>query len=283
MKEDPHLANIAIDCAILSQAVMTALYLTPFQQHNNGDAFRHCFWSALISNRTNPEWALLWTTAHEEILPRENITRIMDLKNNSAGIQIFKENLKAKEGDLIYYCLEKIKNGELSRIETSEIVPTNTIGFNIPSIFFAISQRINEIVSYLSSYHLDKISEIDEDLNTALHRCILDDYEEGFNILLNVIDVNRRGSSDLTPLMTSAGCAHGLEYTQALLNRGANPNLQEKFYLETALMIAASSGNKQIVETLIPISDKTIKSKYGFNAYDKAMNEGHLEIAKLLL
>lgn len=83
--------------------------------------------------------------------------------------------------------------------------------------------------------------------------------------------------------MVSAGCTHGLKYAQALLNRGANSNLQEKFYLETALMIAASSGNKRMVELLIPTSDKTIKSKNGFNAYDKAMNEGHLEIAKLLL
>ncbi|MFP5489874.1 MAG: ankyrin repeat domain-containing protein [Bacteriovoracia bacterium] len=283
MEEDSRLANIAIDCAILAQAAMTILYLTPFQQHNNGDAFRHCFWSALISNRTNPDWALLWTTAHEEILPTENITRIMDLKNNAAGIQIFKENLKSKESDLIYYCLEKIKNGELSRIENGTIVPTNTIGFNIPSIFFAISQRADVIVSYLSSYHFDSINEIDGDMNSALHRCILDNYEEGFKILLDVIDVNRRGSSDLTPLMVSAGCPHGVEYAQALLNRGANPNLQEKFYLETALIIAASSGDKRMVELLIPFSDKSIKSKNGFNAYDKAMNEGHLEIAKLLL
>lgn len=187
------------------------------------------------------------------------------------------------ESDLIYYCLEEIEKGKLARIENGKIILTNTSGFNIPSIFFAISQRVDVIVSYLSSYHSDSINKIDGDMNSALHRCILDNYEEGFKILLDVIDVNRRGSSDLTPLMVSAGTPHGLEYAQALLNHGANPNLQEKFYLETALMIAASSGNKQMVETLIPISDKTIESKYGLNAYDKAMNEGHLEIAKLLI
>ncbi|HEX4917499.1 MAG TPA: hypothetical protein VFV43_06355 [Limnobacter sp.] len=57
--------------------------------HNGaGDAFRHCYWSALLARDIGPEDAFEFTTAHEERpgLPEEEIE--MDLFNNRVGIDI---------------------------------------------------------------------------------------------------------------------------------------------------------------------------------------------------
>lgn len=57
--------------------------------HNGaGDAFRHCYWSALLARDIGPDAALEFTTAHEMKpgLPQEEIE--MDLVNNRLGIEI---------------------------------------------------------------------------------------------------------------------------------------------------------------------------------------------------
>lgn len=48
-------------------------------------------------------------------------------------------------------------------------------------------------------------------------------------------------------------------------------------------MKAAFYGNREVLDVLLPASNKKIKSKSGFTAYDKALSEGNSDIVKLLL
>lgn len=86
MDKDPESSRIAIESAYLAQTIMTLFYFHPWQQHNNGDAFRHCLWSSIIAKRTNSEWALQWTNAHESEQSSDNKMRLMDEYNNSVGL-----------------------------------------------------------------------------------------------------------------------------------------------------------------------------------------------------
>ena len=92
MRENPEFSKTSIESAYLAQTVMTFLYLSPYQQHNNGDAFRHCLWSSIVAKRTSPEWAIRWTTAHEEGLSLGDIRRKMDINNNAEGIKSVRES-----------------------------------------------------------------------------------------------------------------------------------------------------------------------------------------------
>lgn len=60
-----------------------------FQGHNDkGDAFRHCYWSALITRDAGVLAALSFTTAHEDNPSNPPAEKTMDLHNNSVGISI---------------------------------------------------------------------------------------------------------------------------------------------------------------------------------------------------
>lgn len=83
--------------------------------------------------------------------------------------------------------------------------------------------------------------------------------------------------------MVCSICSHGHKYAQRLMAKGADANYQEMNYGETALMMAATNDNRSMVNVLLPVSDKNIKSFNGLTAYDVAMNENNLEIAKLLI
>lgn len=283
MRENPEFSKTSIESAYLAQTVMTFLYLSPYQQHNNGDAFRHCLWSSIVAKRISPEWAIRWTTAHEEGLSSGDIRRKMDINNNAEGIKIVRESPTLKVSDLIYRCCQLIHQGRLRKVQKKILVATDSSGFNVPNIFLVISERANEVLDFIADYYKEKAEERDADENSALHRCIMDDYEYGFNILVSIMDVNSSGNSGLTPLMICSTCSHGYKYAGKLIAHGANADYQEENYGENALMKAAVYGNREMINVLLPASNKKIKSNNGFTAYDLAMNENNLEIAKLLI
>lgn len=285
MKENAEYSNISIDSAYISGAVMTLLFFHPIQQHNNGDAFRHCFWSAMVTQKTNPEWAKKWTDAHEAVHSPNNIYRKMDEYNNSIGISILENNRDISVATLIQRCLEEISNGNLRTVdgERKNLIPSNINGFNVPSVFRVITHRSPETLEYLVRFYSEICKEKDGDQRNALHRCIIDDYEEGFKILSDVIDPNSVGLDGETPLIICSRLKHGYKYAPALLDKGAEPNFQEETYGETALMTAAVYDNEKMVDILLAVSDKKIKSKKGLTAYDMAISEDNSSIAKKLL
>ena len=75
-----------------------------------------------------------------------------------------------------------------------------------------------------------------------------------------------------------------VDEVRRLLAEGANPNFQDAGGMKlTALMLAADSGNRAIVEELLDAdaNPSTINAE-GKTAYDIALQEGNDEVAELL-
>ena len=95
--------------------------------HNgNADAFRHCFWNALLTINIERSWAHAGTKAHEEYPGNPALEKLMDLRNNLNGQQIgmaYETNDRSKSG-----CLAATKVGRLTRIVGGELKPSNDDG-----------------------------------------------------------------------------------------------------------------------------------------------------------
>jgi hypothetical protein len=60
-----------------------------FNGHNDrSDAFRHCFWSAMLARDLGYQNALQFTNAHESDPRNPPQEKAMDLHNNSVGLSI---------------------------------------------------------------------------------------------------------------------------------------------------------------------------------------------------
>ncbi|MGE3608522.1 MAG: ankyrin repeat domain-containing protein [Bacteriovoracaceae bacterium] len=284
MEENYYDSAAAIKLAYHAQLVMTYIFLTPYQHDNNGDSFRHCYWSSMIAKNTSPYWAFRWTNAHEQHQSSENIRRRMDEHNNSIGINLIKNNPNLEAHDLMHLCLELVKTGKLKVIQNNTLVPSNLNGFILPNIFDVIKEAFNEVLDLIIKYYKELVLVRDSDSNTALHRCILENYSYGFYALLEskIIDVNTPGLSGWSPLMVCSREANRVDFVRVLLGKNLNVDYQEPIYGETALMMAAAYGNREIVELLLSRSNKKLKSFSGLTAYDKALAEEHTELLGLL-
>lgn len=86
--------------------------------HNGaGDAFRHCYWSALLARDIGPDAALDFTTAHEKKpgLPQAEIE--MDLLNNQVGIDIGRESAQESDFVVASKCFNALTNNKLRVIK----------------------------------------------------------------------------------------------------------------------------------------------------------------------
>jgi hypothetical protein len=95
--------------------------------HNgNADAFRHCYWNALMTINIERSWTHSWTKAHEEYPGNPPLEKLMDLRNNLNGQQIgmaYQTNDRSKSG-----CLAATQVGRLTRIVAGEHKPSNNDG-----------------------------------------------------------------------------------------------------------------------------------------------------------
>ncbi|MEC4719695.1 hypothetical protein RY831_11090 [Noviherbaspirillum sp. CPCC 100848] len=55
-------------------------------RNDQSDAFRHCFWSAVLAREIGYAGALRFTTAHESSPLNSKIEKEMDLHNNGVGL-----------------------------------------------------------------------------------------------------------------------------------------------------------------------------------------------------
>ncbi len=279
---NPADAQRSIELAYLVGSITALLYFD-IPHNTSGDAFRHCLWNSFIAQETSPEWAKIWTDAHEYNGQTESLSKKMDLYNNDQGIQIIKHNSQLKKFELIKICSELVRDGKLLQIKNGKLTNTTSDGFNIPNIFRVIYEKIDDLVEFLKNFHSNKIHEIDGSSGNALHRCIYDNYYIGFEKLVTVIDVNQGDGADWSPLFLAARYSYGIRYAEALIANGANPNYQDKFDGDTPLMMAAGQNNLKMISFLIPISDKKLKSRYGLTAYDIALAAEHFEAAAMLI
>jgi hypothetical protein len=84
--------------------------------HNDrSDAFRHCFWSALLARDIGYAAALRFTTAHESSPTNDSAEKAMDMHNNSIGLRIG----RAKGSDLAlsHRCMAALNSRQLKVLE----------------------------------------------------------------------------------------------------------------------------------------------------------------------
>lgn len=80
--------------------------------HNDkSDAFRHCFWSALLARDIGYANALQLTTAHESSFTNDPAEKQMDLFNNSVGLGIGRA--QGADSILSIRCMAALDGGRL--------------------------------------------------------------------------------------------------------------------------------------------------------------------------
>lgn len=91
--EKIHLALFPEQVAVIKRSAQCALLESelrfPASRRNTpGDAFRHCFWSALLARDIGYAGALRYTNAHEAFPDNPPAEKAMDLHNNAVGLSI---------------------------------------------------------------------------------------------------------------------------------------------------------------------------------------------------
>lgn len=90
------------------------------QFEGQGDAFRHAYWNALMTQRFGEEWTTEMTTAHEKSGANIAQREAMDLFNNSRGREIALANPDASPEELRSLIQTEISNGTLVVVETKD-------------------------------------------------------------------------------------------------------------------------------------------------------------------
>lgn len=89
-------------------------YANPDQNALNdghGDAFRHMYWNALMTQRYGAEWTENYGAAHEGLGANPPTREAMDLHNNAIGRQIAIDNPNASPEELQRLVHQRIKEG----------------------------------------------------------------------------------------------------------------------------------------------------------------------------
>ncbi|WP_306393053.1 DUF6973 domain-containing protein [Telluria beijingensis] len=118
--EKIHLAIFPEQIAVIKRASQRALLESeprfPGDRRNTpGDAFRHCFWSALLARDIEYASALRYTNAHEAFPDNPPDEKAMDLHNNAVGLNIGRYG--GPNQILILRCMEALRSGRLKVIE----------------------------------------------------------------------------------------------------------------------------------------------------------------------
>lgn len=92
----------------------------PSTLHNgSGDAFRHCFWSAMNARDQGAELARRFGEAHEDWTGNPAAEKTMDLHNNSVGFDIGARQPGASDRHLAVLCVQAWANNKLIQIDAA--------------------------------------------------------------------------------------------------------------------------------------------------------------------
>lgn len=109
----PHLIDTIREDATKALAVARNRFPGAGQHNGRGDAFRHCYWSALLTRDIGAANARDFTTAHENYSDNPTGERAMDLHNNAVGIAIGQAFRSASDIELSNQCAAALSNGRL--------------------------------------------------------------------------------------------------------------------------------------------------------------------------
>lgn len=86
----------------------------------HGDAFRHAYWNAVMTQRFGEEWVSEFATAHERRPTSHPVPVAMDLHNNEVGRQIAQENPDASPEELADIVQQAVKDGDMVVIDEND-------------------------------------------------------------------------------------------------------------------------------------------------------------------
>ncbi len=90
-------------------------------RNDKSDAFRHCFWSAILARELGYHNALQFTNAHESDPRNLSDEKAMDLHNNSTGLSIGRTG--GNNNFLSGRCMAALLNGKLKVIKKADALP----------------------------------------------------------------------------------------------------------------------------------------------------------------
>lgn len=109
----PHHISTIREAADKALAEAVRRFAGPGLHNGSGDAFRHCYWSALLARDIGADNARSFTTAHEGYSANPSGERAMDLHNNAQGITIGSLNPDLGDEQLASVCAHWLAAGRL--------------------------------------------------------------------------------------------------------------------------------------------------------------------------
>jgi ankyrin repeat protein len=104
------------------------------------------------------------------------------------------------------------------------------------------------------------------------------------NEFLRYLETHEISQSELDHTLRFCGSYRNVEIIRALLRSGANPNIQDPQYMDTALIRASTYGHTAIVQLLLESgANPNLVHSSGRTALMFAIGSGNLEIAQLLV
>jgi hypothetical protein len=103
-------------------------FAAPSLHNGAGDAFRHCFWSAMNARDQGKDLAEAFGKAHEDWVGNPAAEKIMDLYNNSVGYEIGKYP-GMSDRSLAVLCTQAWANNKLVQLDSyngSDLVYSNS-------------------------------------------------------------------------------------------------------------------------------------------------------------
>jgi hypothetical protein len=133
----PHQYGTAYNLTERAEAQTVVYYPNYTRYLDDGDAFRHTYWSALLTYEFGANFALKLTTAHESNTA-EGLDKSMDLHNNNNGTILLEEwrtkfssnstDAWADIGEFIYHC---VANGEIYDVVKVDSVDEKLVYTNV--------------------------------------------------------------------------------------------------------------------------------------------------------
>lgn len=124
---DPLAANKANELADKAMQVTKNKFPNAADRHNGpGDAFRHCYWNALMAREIGERAAEAIATAHEDGGGPAN-ERLMDLHNNSVGRLIGSKHPNENDYRLTDLCMEAVDTGQTMILDKNgKLIPSGS-------------------------------------------------------------------------------------------------------------------------------------------------------------
>ncbi len=132
--------------------------------------------------------------------------------------------------------------------------------------------------------HVDPNMAIDQEGNTPFMFMIVSENKNGVEKLLKYADPNLKNSRGWSPLICALKYpTEDLAIIKALLEAGADPNVQTIRSKTTPLMLAADSNNTEAIQLLLAYkADLSLKDKDGDTALSIAQKKNNQEAIKIL-